>query len=140
MIRTEARFAVSTRTGPRSTIWNARGLNEEAYLATRMFGCDLKISLHSSGACHWSATDHWVRSQPSARNADRHIVRWQVTHPHGPESLLLLRVAIPVSEVRVLPHPTDRKKDPRVEGAPPESTVQFLSSLTRRHDREPSAP
>lgn len=140
MTRKEARFAVGTRTGPRSTIWKAWVHNEEAYLASRMFGCDLKVSLHSSGACHWSATDHWVRSQPAVRNADRHIVRWQVTHPHGPESLLLLRVAIPVSEVRVLPPPTDRKKVFWVDGAPPESTVQFLFYLTRPLDREPSAP
>ena len=100
----------------------------------------MKVSFHSTGACQWSKTDHWVCRQPAARNADRHIVRWHVTHPRGPESLLLLRVAVPVSEVRALPPPTDRKKVFWVDGAPPESTVQFLFYLTRPLDLEPTTP
>ena len=140
MTRKEARFAVGSRAGPRSTIWKAWVHNEEAYLASRAFGSDLKVSFHSSGACQWSRTDNWVGRQPASRNADRHIVRWQVTHPRGPESLLLLRVAVPVSEVRALPPPTDRKKVFWVDGAPPESTVQFLFYLTSPLDVEPTTP
>lgn len=49
------------------------------------------------------------RSQSAAPNGDRHIVRWQVAQPNGRESLLLLPVAIAVSQVRAR-HPIDRSR------------------------------
>lgn len=139
MTRREARFAVGTRQGPRSTIWKAWVQKDEAYIASRMFGSDMKVSLHSSGACQWSATNNWVIRQPAARNADRHVVRWQVSHPDGNEALLLFRVEIPVSEVRPLPPPTDKKKVFWVNGAPPDATIRFLFYMTRPLDHEPPA-
>jgi hypothetical protein len=75
-----------------------------------MFGSDMKASFHSSGQCQWSATDTWVRRQTGARNSERHVRRWQVNYPDGSESLLVFRVEIPSSELRVLPPPREKKR------------------------------
>lgn len=139
-MRTEARFAVGSRSGPRSTIWKAWVHGDEAYIASRMFGSDMKVSLHSSGQCQWSATETWVRRQSSVRNADRHVHRWQVDLPEGSQALLAFRVEIPVSELRALPPPTDRKKVWWVSGAPAGATVRFLFYLTRPSDSDPAPP
>lgn len=104
----EARFACGTRTGPRSTIWKAWVHGDEAYLASRMFGSDMKASFHSSGQCQWSATETWVRRQLGVRNAERHVQRWQVIYPAGDEALLVFRVEITVSELRVQVPPRDK--------------------------------
>jgi hypothetical protein len=134
----EARFAVGSRDGPRSTIWKVWVQGDEAYIASRMFGSDMKVSLHSTGRCQWSATDNWVRRQASVRNAERHVHRWQVDRPSGNESLLAFRVEIPVAELRLVPPPTDKKKVWWVSGAPDGSTVRFLFYLTRPSETDPA--
>lgn len=136
--RTEARFAVGSRAGARSTIWKAWVQGEEAYIASRMFGSDLKVSLHSTGVCQWSCTDTWVLRQPKPRNADRHIVRWEVTPPSSDQALLVFRVDIPISELRLQAPPKDKKKVFWVSGAPEGSTVRFLVYLTRPAAADPA--
>jgi len=136
-VHTEARFALGSRAGPRSTIWKAWVAGNEAYIASRMFGSDMKVSFHSSGRCQWSATDTWVRRQGIVRNAERHVYRWQVTYPTGNEALLLFRVEIPETELRLLPAPTDHKKVWWVSGQPLGATVRFLFYMTRPTDAEP---
>lgn len=137
---TEARFALGSRVGPRSTIWKAWVAGNEAYIASRMFGSDMKVSFHASGQCQWSATDTWVRRQASVRNAERHVHRWQVTYPTGNEALLLFRVEVPGTELRPLPAPTDHKKVWWVAGMPEGATVRFLFYMTRVLDTEPAPP
>ena len=137
-MRTEARFALGSRAGPRSTIWKAWVAGNEAYIASRMFGSDMKVSLHSSGQCQWSATDTWVRRQGNLRNAERHVHRWQVTYPTGNEAVLLFRVEVPGTELRSLPAPTDHKKVWWVSGFPQGATVRFLFYMTRPTDAEPA--
>jgi hypothetical protein len=137
-VRTEARFAVGTRHGPRSTIWKAWVQGDEAYIASRMFGSDMKVSLHSSGQCQWSATDTWVRRQARVRNADRHVHRWQVSYPTSNQSLLMFRVEIPVSQLRALPPPTDKRKAWWISGVPDGATARFLFYMTRPSDAEPA--
>lgn len=134
---TEARFAIGSRLGPRSTIWKAWIHGDEAYIASRMFGSDMKASFHSSGQCQWSATDSWVRRQTCVRNSERHVKRWQVNYPVGNEALLAFRVEIPASELRVLPPPPDKKKVWWVSGVPSEATARFLFYLTRPSDTDP---
>lgn len=137
-LRTEARFALGCRTGPRSTIWKAWVTGNEAYIASRMFGSDMKVSFHSSGQCQWSATDAWVSRQLDVRNADRHVHRWQVTYPTGNEALLLFRIEVPATEMRPLPAPTDHKKVWWVSGMPAGATVRFLFYMTRPSEAEPA--
>ena len=98
-VRTEARFALSSRAGPRSTIWKAWVAGNEGYIASRMFGRDMKVSFHLSGQCQWSATDTWVRRQKTLRNAERHVHRCQVTYPVSSEAFLLFRVEVPGTEL-----------------------------------------
>lgn len=136
--RTEARFAVGTRSGARSTIWKAWVHGDEAYVSSRMFGSDVKVSLHSSGQCQWSCTDSWVKRQSQAKNSDRHMVRWSVTHPTTDEALLLFRVEVPVSELRTEAPPKDKKKVFWVSGAPAEATVRFLVYMTRPSASDPA--
>jgi len=136
-VRTEARFALGSRTGPRSTIWKGWVTGNEAYIASRMFGSDMKVSFHSSGQCQWSATDTWVRRQDNVRNAERHVHRWQVSYPTGNEALLLFRVEIPGSELRCLTVPTDRKKVWWISDLPQGATARFLFYMTRSADTEP---
>jgi hypothetical protein len=136
-VRTEARFACGTRSGPRSTIWKAWVHGDEAYISSRMFGSDMKASFHSSGQCQWSATDTWVRRQAGVRNAERHVHRWHVDYPDGNDSLLVFRVQIPASELRALPSPRDRKKVWWVSGIPEGATARFLFYITRPSDVDP---
>jgi hypothetical protein len=135
---TEARFALGSRKGPRSTIWKAWVHGDDAYIASRMFGSDMKVSLHASGDCQWSATDTWVRRQPNVRNAERHVTRWHISHPANDEALLAFKVEIPTSELRVLPEPRDKKKVWWVGNTSPESTARFLFYLTRTNDVDPA--
>ena len=113
---------------------------DDVYIASRMFGSDMKVSLHASGGSQWSATDSWVRRQPNIRNAGRHVHRWRINYPAGNEALLAFRVEIPTSELRQLPEPKDKKKVWWVSGTPPESTVRFLFYLTRPNDTDPVPP
>lgn len=137
-MRSEARFAVGSRQGPRSTIWKAWVQGDEAYILSRMFGSDMKVSFHSSGKCQWSATDSWVR-RSQVRNAERHVHRWQVDYPMANEALLVFHVGIPASELRPLPAPTDKKKVWWVSGIPVESTARFLFYMTRPSESEPAS-
>ena len=97
--RTEARFALGTRHGPKSTVWKAWVQGDESYITSRMFGSDLKVSIHSSGECQWSCTDTWVKKQDRQRNALRHIVKWKISPPTTNQALMVFRVEIPVSEM-----------------------------------------
>lgn len=98
----------------------------------------MKVSLHATGECQWSATDVWVRRQANARNAARHVYRWRVDYPTGNEAMLVFRVEIPVSELRPLPEPTDKKKVWWVSGTPAGYTLRFLFYITRPHRTDPA--
>lgn len=138
--RTEARFAVGSRFGSHSTIWKVWIQGDEAYLATRMFGNYQKVSFHSTGQCQWSCTSEWVLQEEGRRNSDRHIVQWKLPKPKSGQATLIFKVDIPMSEVRPLPPPTDKKKVFWVAGAPSEATVRFVLfvSPTSEHDPAPS--
>jgi hypothetical protein len=136
--RRELRFAVGSRSGPRSTIWKCWIHGDEVYIASRMFGRDSKVSLHSSGDCQWSCTDSWVLRQSVPRNANRHMFRWKVTYPTSSQALLAFRVTIPQSELREQPPPTDKKKVFWVGNLPQSATVQFLFFITMPAASAPS--
>lgn len=138
--RTEARFAVGSRHGQRSTIWKAWVQGDEAYLATRMFGKYQKVSFHATGQCQWSCTDEWVKQQEGRRNSDRHIVRWEMKEPQSGHATLIFKVDIPMSEVRSSPPPTDKKKVFWVAGAPSEAAVRFVFFITPTSEHDPAPP
>lgn len=96
----EFRVAVGAPDGRRSTVWKFTVTRNEIYIFTRMFGSDAKVSLHSSGECQWSCTSSWVMAETGRRNADRHIVKWDVELPEGDKALHIFRVSIPESELR----------------------------------------
>ena len=134
----EFRFAVGSRSGPRSTVWKCWVQGAEAYIAGRLFGSEAKFSLHSSGECQWSCTDAWVQRDPSRRNADRHIARWQVNYPRDNNAILAFRVAVPVSELRAEPLPPDQKKAFWIGNGPAGSTVEFCFYFTRGLEDPPA--
>jgi hypothetical protein len=136
--RREARFAVGARQSPRSTIWKAWTQGDEAYLASRVYGDELKVSFHSSGQCQWSATNSWVVRTGAQRNADRHIVQWQIDPPIGDEAVMVFRVDIPVSEIQPSGPLKDKKKIFWISGAANESTIRVLFYLTRVCDEDPA--
>lgn len=136
--RTEVRFALGSRNGQRSAIWKLWTQGDEAYLTSRMFGSDMKVSFHSSGQCQWSCTDSWVQRQEIPKNSDRHVKRWSVEQPKENEALLLFRVEIPASELRSQPPLKDRKKVFWVSGIPSDVTVRFLLCLTRVLEADPA--
>jgi hypothetical protein len=138
--RTEARFAVGSRLGQRSTIWKAWVQGEEAYLATRMFGKYQKVSFHATGQCQWSCTDEWVMQQEGRRNSDRHIVRWRMPEPQSDQAALVFKVDIPMSELRSSPPPADKKKVFWVAGAPSEVTVRFVFFIAPTSEHDPAPP
>lgn len=138
--RTEARFAVGSRVGPRSTIWKVWVQGEEAYLATRMFGRYQKVSFHSTGQCQWSCTSDWVVQEEVRRNSDRHIVQWIMPESQNNQATLIFKVDIPMSEVRSIPAPTDRKKVFWIAGAPSEATVRFILFITPVSEYDPAPP
>lgn len=127
--RREARFAVGSRDGPRSTIWKVWTHGDEVYIASRMFGSDMKVSFHSTGECQCSATDSYVKRHPGMLNKDRHLTRWTIERPVA-EHVLIFQVDIPISELRSQPPPTDRKKVFWFSGAPHDVTVRFHFYLT----------
>lgn len=136
--RTEARFAVGSRHGQRSTIWKAWTQGDEAYLATRMFGKYQKVSFHSSGQCQWSRTDEWVKEHEDRRNSDRHFVRWEAPESQNGQATLVFKVDIPMSEIREMPPPTDNKKVFWVSGAPHEATVRFAIYMAPHSEHDPA--
>ncbi len=133
----EFRFAVGSKNGPRSTVWKCWVQGAEAYIAGQLFGTEAKVSLHSSGECQWSCTDMWVQRDPSRRNADRHMAKWQLTYPQDNNAILAFRVAVPVSELRSQPAPLRSKKAFWVGSAPTGSTVEFCFYFTRALDGPP---
>ena len=136
LIRKEARFAVGSRSGPRSTIWKVWVQGNEGYLSSRMFGSELKVSLHSTGECQWSCTDSWVKKH-GCRNAQRHITRWLVDKPLQNRSVLAFKVDIPSSEIRSQPPLTDKKKVFWISNFPAQSTVRFIFYITSMSDHDP---
>ena len=136
--RTEARFALGTRHGPKSTIWKAWVQGDESYITSRMFGGDLKVSIHSSGECQWSCTDTWVKKQDRQRNSLRHIVKWKISPPTTNQALMVFRVEIPVSEVRPTPPPTDKKKVFWINNVPEGATARVIFYLTTPSASDPA--
>jgi hypothetical protein len=96
----EIRVAVGSPSELRSTIWKFVVQGNEIYILSRMFGEDVKVSLHGSGRCQFSCTSHWVLKVPGRRNADRHRDRWAVSIPSGSASIHIYQVRIPQTELR----------------------------------------
>lgn len=138
----EHRFAVGTEDGNRSSIWKlSAGTDGSIYLASRMMGSHAKVSFHRTGACQWSRTDEWVRRNldPSVKNADRHIVKWNRPDPNPLEATLTFQLIVPASELREI---VDEKKLDKVQWLPTPQSGEAMSVacyFTPPMSREPSA-
>jgi hypothetical protein len=133
----ERRLAVGTPNGRRSTVWKFTANKGDIYIHTRMFGSDTKVSLHATGDCQWSCTDHWVQKVHGRKNAQRHMVRWHLARPHGAVAQHVFRVRIPESELRTVAVEEKLAKVqwlPALEG----QTVSFECYITPRSDADPS--
>lgn len=133
------RIAVGSRDGSKSSIWKIWTQGDEIYASSRLFAGLAKVSLHSSGECRWSYTDAWVLQQSGRRNAERQIAKWIVAYPDDEKALLVLRVAIPASELRDLAAPADKKKVLWIGGVPHQATVQLLLFVTCPQITPPTA-
>lgn len=132
----ELRVVIGERLGPKFSIWKFCVQGDEIYVISRMFGEEAKVSLHQSGECQWSCTGKWVVKH-GARNADRHMAKWKVTYPDGLQALLVLCIAIPLTEVRVATPPEDQEEVLWIGNAPSGSTVQLLVFVTCAQDEQP---
>lgn len=103
----EFRVAVGIPNGRRSTIWKFVTQGDEAYIFSRMFGSQVKVSLHASGECQWSAPSEWVKAAPGRRNADRHFKKWQALRPDSGSALHVFQIRIPTSELREVSDESD---------------------------------
>ena len=133
------RIAVGSRDGAKSSIWKIWTQGDEIYASSRLFNGLAKVSLHSSGQCQWSYTDEWVLQQEGRRNAERHIAKWSVAYPDGETALLVLRIAVPASELRALAAPADKKKVLWIGNVPQQTTVQLLLFVTRQQVTAPAS-
>ncbi|HET8937711.1 MAG TPA: hypothetical protein VFN67_29910 [Polyangiales bacterium] len=94
----ECRVAVGAHGSQRSTIWKFSCHKADAYITSRMFGGDGKVSFHESGQCQWSLTGEWVKRTNSS-NQERHFAKWSMQRPGGTEAPLIFRIVIPSSEL-----------------------------------------
>jgi hypothetical protein len=134
----EARFAIGQPNGLRSTVWKFSVHKNEAYILTRMFGSDAKVSLHSSGQCQWSATDTWVKKVAERRNADRHITRWTMPRPGGSEAVHVFRIRIPETELRAIGAEEDLDSVEWLPSPPRGHTTSIECYFTPPSDHDPT--
>lgn len=95
-------MAIGEPGGLRSTVWKFWVNGDDVYIQSRMFGSDVKVSIHASGQCQWSCTGEWVKKDATRKNADRHMQRWRIDHPPGREALHFFKIGIPESELRII--------------------------------------
>jgi hypothetical protein len=96
------RFAVGSADGPRSTVWRIwtdRG-NSNVYIAARVLGGVVKVSLHQSGVWRFAFTDeHWEGgSAPEVGEGDRLIERWNPPQSYQGVTAAFM-IAVPSAEI-----------------------------------------
>jgi hypothetical protein len=102
------RFAVGAADGPRSTVWRIwtdKG-NSDVYIAARVLGGVVKVSLHQSGVWRIAFTEeYWEGSTaPEVGEGDRLIERWTPPKPiQGITSAFM--IAVPSAEIGMPRHP-----------------------------------
>lgn len=96
---TEARIAVVNPSGARSTVWKFWSHDGSVYVASRMFGGDVKVSIHGSGECQLSRPGEWAKAN-NRPNAERHLHKWKAALPLGTAAEFVFEVRIPSSELR----------------------------------------
>src|SRR5688572_21617211 len=105
MGRAELRVAVGSPNGRRSTVWKIWAAKSDVYIQSRMMGANMKVSLHQSGSCQFSATSEWLvrHAPPGTKNAERHIRRWKLPHIGKAGAAPVFRIMVPSSELRRVP-------------------------------------
>jgi len=126
----ELRVVVGQKLGRRSTVWKFFVHRNDAYIMTRMFGRDAKVSIHETRASQWSATSDWVLDKPTRRNADRHIAKWISPAPVLNTAAHVFRVLIPESELRTKAETEYRKAVCWVPPPPSGATFAFECFVT----------
>jgi hypothetical protein len=134
----EFRVAVGSASAPRSTVWKFWAQTNEIYILSRMFGADIKVSLHSTGEGRWAATGDWVKKEPGRSNADRLIANWQMREPSGQEASHVFRVRIPTSELRASSVDEDLSNVQWLPAARPDSAVSLECYITPKSNADPT--
>lgn len=121
MAKSEFRFCIGDPHSERSSVWKMWTQKSDVYIQSRMMGSDMKVSLHESGTFQWSMTSEWLLKQPSgtARNADRHITRWQIAKSKESVATQVFRIIIPQSELRSIDTFESLKKVRWLSAPPP---------------------
>jgi hypothetical protein len=100
------RFAFGTAQGRRSTVWKLLTHKDEVYVVSRMMGASTKVSVHASGAVHWSLNSPWyAQHRPNQPNQARHLVRWEWQRPAGVVASHVFRICLPETELRTVAQP-----------------------------------
>jgi hypothetical protein len=134
----EFRVAVGSPDAQRSTVWKFSTQTNEIYILSRMFGADVKVSLHSTGEGRWAATGDWVKKEPGRVNADRLIAKWQMREPSGGEASHVFRVRIPTSELRVSDVDEDLSNVQWLAPAQPDSALSLECYITPQSSADPT--
>ena len=127
------RLAIRAEDGCRSGIWRVWSPNKtsDVYIACREMKGDFKISLHERGDCQAGFTQEYER-QLRAHGEwtdSRHIEKWKLERPVK-ESVLAIRVLIPVSELRRLTGALKASKPVHwIPGPPRDHTVSVEIAL-----------
>jgi hypothetical protein len=135
---TEARFAVGARHAPKSSIWKAETVGDDVYIFTRMFGADIKISIHASGQCNWSLTNNGFKRMGLKKNAERHMKQWTIMRPSENKAEMVFQIKIPVSEIRQYTV-QDKKKVFWIENAPGGTTVRIIFYIAPSSEQDPAS-
>ena len=129
--RDTLRFAVGTRTEARSSVWRLWVTRDDVYLAVRMMGQYLKVSLHESGDWRiaWTAN----RDLKEELRADRIIRRWRRPPEFTPGWTQGPSVVIPATSLqRPLPAHVDEGAKVVWHRPPkPGKKLQFMILISR---------
>lgn len=95
------RFGIGEPNLRRSTVWKLWTNKNDVYLASRVVGSELKVSLHELGSCQFSRTFESL-ANTGMKNRDRHLQRWQRRPVYAESGVVhLFRIIFPESELRL---------------------------------------
>lgn len=137
MAQTSFRVAVGGAAGRRSTVWKFVVQGNEVYILSRMFGSDVKVSLHGDGRCQYSMTDAWMKKNPGTRNAERHMERWRVSRPFGNAAVHAFRVWLPHSELSAIDAEEDLSGVEWLDAPPLGASVALECYFTPSTEHDP---
>lgn len=93
------RFGIKDVNDNQSGVYRVWTSKSDVYLAVRVLGGDIKVSLHESKECQFSFTSNFIKGL-DIPNKSRHIEKWERKPNIGQGITLAFRIVIPQSELR----------------------------------------